>query len=432
MTLNSQNVKDCIVKIVEKKSFVKDIFHDVHKAGGRILLVGGAVRDFFLQKESADYDFEVYGLSIEELYNILKKHGAVSLVGKSFGVLRLSTFDADFSLPRKDSSGRKPEVYIDENMSYAEAFRRRDLTINAMGIDAVRYELIDPFNGLIDLQAGVLRSPDLSLFAEDPLRLFRVMQFAGRFNFSVDRALTDLCRTVDTNAVSRERVEDEFAKLWLRSKKPSVGLRWLAAAGRTQEIFPEVDWSEKLYQVVDSTAQSRFDTEQNKLIFAWASFFLHLKMVQKVQINIHQPVDHSIVMEIEKSISEHLLPVDQKRAIVSLIVYVNRIPLLVEKGDQRDYKWLAWWIRKHSSLDHLYQLGQSLFDEKIVNKFFDAAESAGVLKSPEEPLVMGSDLVEHCQPGPELGNLVAAAYQLQIDESIKDKKHLLQKIMMKK
>jgi tRNA nucleotidyltransferase (CCA-adding enzyme) len=429
MMLKNKNVKDCIVKIVQKYPFVKDIFHDIDKSGGEILLVGGAVRDHFLGIEAKDLDFEVYHLSIDQLQKILEKHGAVSFIGKSFGVLRLFFFDADFSLPRKDSDGRKPEVFIDQNMPYQESFRRRDLTVNAMGIDVNSGELIDPFGGLIDLEAKILRAPDITLFSEDPLRLFRVMQFVGRLGFSVDEKLSELCRSMDISTISRERVEDEFKKLWLRSRQPSPGLRWLEKVGRTISLFPEIDWSEKIYDLVDSAATKEFDSEKFKLSFMWSAFFFYLNPVQKLKINIHEPVDRAVQKKVEKIIGRYVLSIEQKRMVLPLIFYVSHIPVLVEQQDARWYKWLAWWVRRSSSLGSLFLFGQCLYDKKVVQIFYEVSKSYGILNGPEEPLLTGRDLLDHAPEGPELGKLVDQAYQLQINESIHDKEILLQELL---
>src|SRR5438128_7691919 len=109
---------------------------------GRALLVGGAVRDMIMGCEVKDTDVEVYGLSEEQLEQILRQFGPVSLVGKAFGVLRVHGLDVDWSLPRADSPGRKPTVVIDPFMSVESAARRRDLTMNAMAFDLITQELI--------------------------------------------------------------------------------------------------------------------------------------------------------------------------------------------------------------------------------------------------------------------------------------------------
>src|SRR3990167_4052114 len=180
MTQIQERINICIAKIIQQSPQVKNIFDEIYQQGGRVLLVGGAVRDCLLGCLSSDLDFEVYHLSFEQVQDILQKFGKVSFVGKSFGVLRLHGFDADWSIPRTDSIGRKPNVQLDPNMSFVQAFRRRDVTVNAMGIDVASLELIDPYDGLADLQKKILRACDVDFFVQDPLRLFRVMQLTAR------------------------------------------------------------------------------------------------------------------------------------------------------------------------------------------------------------------------------------------------------------
>src|SRR5579863_6797902 len=207
---------------------------------GRALLVGGAVRDMVMGRTVKDIDIEVYGLSEQQLENILKQFGPVSLVGKAFGVLRLHGLDVDWSLPRADSPGRKPTVVIDPFMSVEVAARRRDLTMNAMALDLVTDELIDPCNGMSDIKNKILRTPDPSFFIQDPLRFYRVMQFIGRFEMFPDDELNTLCKEMDIAHVSRERVEEEFKKLLLYSARPSHGIRWLQQIGRLHDVLPEL------------------------------------------------------------------------------------------------------------------------------------------------------------------------------------------------
>ena len=116
-------------------SEIKFILVEIIKLGGKPYLVGGTVRDLVLGVPTKDIDIEVHGLKIEDLEKCLKKFGKVKLVGKKFGVLRLYGFDIDWSLPRKDTKGRKPVVEIDPNMKIEEACKRRDLTINSMAIE---------------------------------------------------------------------------------------------------------------------------------------------------------------------------------------------------------------------------------------------------------------------------------------------------------
>ena len=131
---------------------IRAIVDEIARHKGRALVVGGAVRDMVMEIAIKDLDIEVYGLHEEQLEKILAQFGPVSLVGKSFGVLRIAGLDVDWSLPRADSPGRKPTVVIDPHMTIEHAARRRDLTMNAMSFDIITQELIDPLGGLSDIK----------------------------------------------------------------------------------------------------------------------------------------------------------------------------------------------------------------------------------------------------------------------------------------
>lgn len=247
---------------------IASILNAIKQSGGTSYLVGGCVRDLILGKTLKDFDIEVHSLDLEKLESILKKFGPVKLVGKKFGVLRIAHFDIDWSLPRRDSKGRKPTVIIEPSMTIQDACRRRDLTMNAMAIDlnfvidqsetikkklalpnaeiTTIFNIIDPFGGLEDIKHKRLRAVDENLFLEDPLRFFRVMQFIGRFEMLPDKQLDTLCATMDLfdtttqTPLACERIYEEIKKLFLKSYSPSLGFRWLVKIRRLEEIFPEL------------------------------------------------------------------------------------------------------------------------------------------------------------------------------------------------
>ena len=216
--------------------------------GGQAVLVGGAVRDLLRGQPVKDWDVEVFGIPLDALEALLRRHGQVNTVGKSFGVFKLSQPGSpqgavDVSIPRRDSKVGPGHTGIaiegDPTMSHAEAARRRDLTINAMMLDLVDGTLIDPHGGAEDLRAGVLRAVDTGTFLEDPLRAVRVVQFAGRFGFSVDPATLALCRVAALDELPPERIQEEWRKLMLRSPAPSVGLVVAREARLLERLFPE-------------------------------------------------------------------------------------------------------------------------------------------------------------------------------------------------
>ncbi len=222
---------------------IAEIARAIARAGGRTLVVGGFVRDRLLGIESKDLDVEVYGLTIGALEDALRPFGESFAVGKAFGVLRLKGTDADFSLPRRDSrTGRGHRgflVELDPSMSYAEASRRRDLTINAMALDPLTGEILDPHGGRRDLERKTLRAVDPRTFPEDSLRGLRVAQFAARFEMAPDQELMALCAALDLSDLPGERLLEEFEKLLLKGKRPSLGLEFLRETGLLR-FFPEI------------------------------------------------------------------------------------------------------------------------------------------------------------------------------------------------
>ena len=221
-----------------------DIATAVRDAGGRALVVGGWARDHLLGVRSKDVDIEVFGLDVRRLEALLAGFGTVHAVGRAFGVFRVGGIDADFSLPRRDSK-RGPghrgfDVAPDPSLEFAEAARRRDLTVNSIGIDPLTGDVLDPHGGRRDLARRVLRATDPARFPEDPLRGLRVAQLAARLEMTPDDELVALCRTLDLSELSGERVFDEFTKLLLRAAKPSIGLRVLEDTGQLR-FFPELD-----------------------------------------------------------------------------------------------------------------------------------------------------------------------------------------------
>jgi tRNA nucleotidyltransferase (CCA-adding enzyme) len=222
---------------------VHEIARALRAAGGRGLIVGGFVRDRVLGRESKDLDVEVFGLTLEQLEALLERFGSVVQVGRSFGVLRVKGLDVDFSLPRRDSkvgSGHRGfAVELDPGLDFAEAARRRDLTMNSMALDPLTGEILDPHGGRRDLEARVLRATDPERFNEDPLRALRVAQLAARFEMEPEPALLALCAQSDLGELPGERLAEEFHKLLLKGVRPSLGLRILEQC-HLLRFFPEI------------------------------------------------------------------------------------------------------------------------------------------------------------------------------------------------
>lgn len=213
----------------------------------RSFLVGGCVRDWLLEIPNKDFDIEVFGVSYEQLVAGLSRRGRTDLVGRSFGVVKLTLMQGqtfDFSVPRRDSKvapGHKGfEISFDPNITPKEAAARRDFTINALMFDPRRDEVLDFFSGQEDLKSGVLRHTS-EAFAEDPLRVLRGMQFAARFDLHSAPETVGLCRRIKAGfgELAVERVREEWFKWAAKSAVPSRGLRFLVETDWV-EHFPEI------------------------------------------------------------------------------------------------------------------------------------------------------------------------------------------------
>ena len=226
---------------------LRHILDAIAAAGGHPFEVGGCVRDSLLGIDCKDVDIEVFHLSVAELVVVLNGFGEVHEVGVSFGVIKLRLPDGeflDFSLPRRDSKegrGHKGfRVEVDHSLSIAEAAARRDFTINAISRDCRDGRLVDPHGGIADLAQRVLRHIGPH-FAEDPLRVLRGMQFAGRFGLSVDTETAELCRSLmsEFSTLPVERIWGEWHKWATKSRSPSRGLEFLNQSGWIDH-FPEL------------------------------------------------------------------------------------------------------------------------------------------------------------------------------------------------
>ena len=241
----------------------KEIFHligDIADAKGvECYVVGGYVRDIFLERHSADIDVVVVGSGIELASALKKKLGrrAHLSVFKNFGTAQVkvqmgnghshsSFIELEFVGARKESyshDSRKPVV---EDGTLEDDQNRRDFTINAMAISLNKGrfgELVDPFNGIADLEDGIIATPlDPEVtFSDDPLRMMRCIRFATQLNFQIEEDTFEaLSRMADRiKIVSGERIEVELNKIMM-APHPSIGLELLQRSGLLQLILPEV------------------------------------------------------------------------------------------------------------------------------------------------------------------------------------------------
>lgn len=461
---------------------IQPIVTSLNSAGGQAFLVGGAVRDLILGKEIKDIDIEVHGLPLEEVQRILGTHGPVVLVGKKFGVLRVGPYDVDWSLPRTDSSGRKPEVSIDPHLGITEACRRRDVRMNAMALEVTESldpkNIIDPFGGKDDLKKNQIGLIDPTLFVQDPLRFYRVMQFISRFELTPDDELNHVAATMDlhdheTNTpIAPERIWQEVWKLLTKSTRPSLGLRWLKQINRLHEIFPELaelvgviqradyhpegDVFEHSMQAMDAAAalnraeepsltEPTMPADEQKYGILMLGILCHdlgKPAVSTPDGKAHQhelaglaPAnsflkrltnEHDVINTVQKIVRHHLMPGS----------------LLKQKSSAAAYKRLAHKLAPDLNFYELCLVAYAdnagrngacstplTTKKELFCQMLAPANKTSVVFAPEVPLLTGKDFLDHTAAGPEIGKLVKRAYELQIAESITDKELLKKKVL---
>lgn len=215
----------------------------IRENGGRAMLVGGCVRDELMNVEPKDWDVEVYNIEPSRLREILDSFGRVDAVGEAFTVYKIGQ-DLDVALPRRERKvGRGHKGFVvegDKDMTFAEAARRRDFTINAILKDASTGEIIDVYGGRKDIENKILRVVSKETFAEDSLRVLRAAQFAARLEFDIDAETVEICRQIDLTDLPKERIWGELEKILLQAEKPSIGLKWLYDLGVVEQLFPEL------------------------------------------------------------------------------------------------------------------------------------------------------------------------------------------------
>lgn len=248
----SHNAKSLLGNI--EASIFKILADTAANTNTETYVIGGFVRDIYLNRPSKDIDVVVLGNGIafaEKVGQRLKTNVAVF---KNFGTAMLKTADleVEFVGARKESyraDSRKPIV---ENGTLADDQLRRDFTINALAIslNKANYgDVVDPFNGLEDLANKLIRTPldPIVTFSDDPLRMMRAIRFATQLNFKIDQAAIDAISSQKERIkiVSKERISDELNKIIL-AKKPSIGFEYLFDTGLLELIFPQMA---KLYGV---------------------------------------------------------------------------------------------------------------------------------------------------------------------------------------
>jgi tRNA nucleotidyltransferase (CCA-adding enzyme) len=440
---------------------VLDLARAIQAAGGRALLVGGCVRDALMACSPKDWDVEVYGVEPARLRELLDQTGSVNVVGEAFTVYKLGP-GLDVSLPRRErKSGHGHRAFViegDPSMTIEAASRRRDFTVNAILQDPLTAEVIDPFAGRADIQNRILRAVALETFAEDSLRVLRAAQFAARFEFEIEPETAALCRQIDLSDLPHERIWGELEKLLLRATRPAIGLKWLRELGAVDQLFPEIKslievpqdpvWHpegdafvhtllvvDRARELVDGLAYARQVTVMLAALCHdfgkpattefleghWRSRGHEEAGVAPTEslldrLNLHTIENYDVRAQVIALVREHLKPGE---------FYKKRD----EVGDGA-FRRLA----RKCELDLLYRVAKAdslgrnadwvprgkWYDAEAQEWFIKRAKELAVDQQPPAPFLLGRHLIElGMQPGPRMGEITRAVYEMQLDGKVR-------------
>jgi len=419
---------------------LKRIAADIAASGGRAFYVGGYVRNQLMNvtpEDGEDIDIEVYFLSIGELQSLLSRYGTTRLVGKSFPVIKISGHQEwDFTVPVK------PDI------SFADACARRDFTINSMMMDVLSGEINDFYGGRKDISNHIIKHTTPGVFIQDPLRVYRAMQFAARFIFTIHPETIELMQQTDLRGVNRERIYEELKKLLMLSPEPSIGLRYLQITGvlermhpllfkliaceQSPQHHPEGDVWEHTLLVVDQAARLKASSSNPEALMLAAllhdigkpgttkvkgdkiTTYGHDVLGEQLARSFLQELTHNqtVINEAAKLVREHMHPIllykDRQhvtdKAIRKLVNRVNlKELLLISEADfmgrtmERDFDVVRNW-----------------FMEKVISLGLDPSKEI-------EPLLKGRDLLKMgFEPGPAYARALADAFELQLEGKTKE------------
>ena len=477
----------------------QEIFHQISRVadamGVECYVVGGYVRDIFLERPSSDIDVVVVGSGIavaERLKQQLGRKAHLS-VFRNFGTAQVkvknysltshhspltSEIEVEFVGARKESYSHDSRKPIVENGTLEDDQNRRDFTINAMAIclNSKRFgELVDPFNGIADLEDGIIATPlDPEItFSDDPLRMMRCIRFATQLNFQIEEETFDaLSRMADRiKIVSGERIEVELNKIMM-SPHPSIGFELLQRSGLMQLILPEVaalDIVEKrdnrahknnfyhslevLENVVDAQQNSQFSilNSQFSLWLRWAALLHDIGKTKSKRwepavgwtFHNHNLIGAKMVPQIFRRLK---LPMGAEMKYVQKLVDLHMRPQVIADSEVTDSAVRRLLSEAGDDIDDLMTLCEADITSKnevkkkiFLENFRIVREKLADLKEKDykrllQPVIDGNEIMElfHLQPSREVGTLKQYLKDAVLDNKVENEREPLMLLLMQK
>lgn len=460
----------------------KDIFHKIGEAadgmGVECYLVGGYVRDIFLERPTNDIDVVVVGSGIEvakklqQLLGTNQKTGrprAHLAVYRNFGTAQVKFYDTEveFVGARKESYNRLSRKPIVEDGTLEDDQNRRDFTINAMAIclNKDRFgELVDPFDGIYDLEDGIIRTPldpDIT-FSDDPLRMMRCVRFSAQLRFFIeDETFEALSRNAERiKIVSGERIADELNKI-MKTAQPSRGLAELQRCGLLQLIIPELAaldivetrngraHKNNFYhtlEVVDNVAK-----HSDNLWLRWAALFHDVGKTKSKRwepalgwtFHNHNYIGAKMIPSIFRRMK---LPMDAKMKYVEKLVDLHMRPIVIADEVVTDSAVRRLMNDAGDDIDDLMTLCEADITSKnevrkkrFLENFRMVREKLTDLKERDykrllQPVIDGNEIMEmfSLQPCREVGQLKQYLKDAVLDNRVPNEREPLMALLLEK
>ena len=460
----------------------KDIFHKIGEAadgmGVECYLVGGYVRDIFLERPTNDIDVVVVGSGIEVAKKLQKLLGTNPKTGKprahlavyrNFGTAQVKFYDTEveFVGARKESYNRLSRKPIVEDGTLEDDQNRRDFTINAMAIclNKDRFgELVDPFDGIYDLEDGIIRTPldpDIT-FSDDPLRMMRCVRFSAQLRFFIeDETFEALSRNAERiKIVSGERIADELNKI-MKTAQPSRGLAELQRCGLLQLIIPELSaldivetrngraHKNNFYhtlEVVDNVAK-----HSDNLWLRWAALFHDVGKTKSKRwepalgwtFHNHNYIGAKMIPSIFRRMK---LPMDAKMKYVEKLVDLHMRPIVIADEVVTDSAVRRLMNDAGDDIDDLMTLCEADITSKnevrkkrFLENFRMVREKLTDLKERDykrllQPVIDGNEIMEmfSLQPCREVGQLKQYLKDAVLDNRVPNEREPLMTLLLEK
>lgn len=460
----------------------KDIFHKIGEAadgmGVECYLVGGYVRDIFLERPTNDIDVVVVGSGIEVAKKLQQLLGTNPKTGRprahlavyrNFGTAQVKFYDTEveFVGARKESYNRLSRKPIVEDGTLEDDQNRRDFTINAMAIclNKDRFgELVDPFDGIYDLEDGIIRTPldpDIT-FSDDPLRMMRCVRFSAQLRFFIeDETFEALSRNAERiKIVSGERIADELNKI-MKTAQPSRGLAELQRCGLLQLIIPELAaldivetrngraHKNNFYhtlEVVDNVAK-----HSDNLWLRWAALFHDVGKTKSKRwepalgwtFHNHNYIGAKMIPSIFRRMK---LPMDAKMKYVEKLVNLHMRPIVIADEVVTDSAVRRLMNDAGDDIDDLMTLCEADITSKnevrkkrFLENFRMVREKLTDLKERDykrllQPVIDGNEIMEmfSLQPCREVGQLKQYLKDAVLDNRVPNEREPLMALLLEK